>query len=102
MGEVVLITGCSRGIGLGLVDYFAKAGFKVKILIFQFILIKGSSSSHSLHGIHYSTSSQASKLRRSDQHFWGSVGVMIILVSILACRTEDIPPLFLGQHLIFM
>ena len=29
MGEVVLITGCSRGIGLGLVDYFAKAGFKV-------------------------------------------------------------------------
>ena len=27
--EVVLITGCSRGIGLGLVDYFAKAGYKV-------------------------------------------------------------------------
>ena len=34
MGEVVLITGCSRGIGLGLVDYFAKAGFKVKKLSF--------------------------------------------------------------------
>jgi len=29
MGEVVLITGCSRGIGLGLVDYFSTAGFKV-------------------------------------------------------------------------
>merc|ERR1719266_292673 len=29
MGEVVLITGCSRGIGLGLVDYFSKAGFEV-------------------------------------------------------------------------
>merc|ERR1711894_351511 len=29
MGEVVLITGCSRGIGLGLVEYFARAGFKV-------------------------------------------------------------------------
>ena len=37
MGEVVLITGCSRGIGLGLVDCFAKAGFKVKSIIVQFM-----------------------------------------------------------------
>ena len=44
MGEVVLITGCSRGIGLGLVDYFAKAGFKVETLIIQFILLTGSIS----------------------------------------------------------
>merc|ERR1712179_449909 len=29
MGEVVLITGCTRGIGLGLVEYFARPGFKV-------------------------------------------------------------------------
>ena len=29
MGEVILITGCSRGIGLGLVKYFAGAGFQV-------------------------------------------------------------------------
>ena len=29
VGEVVLITGCSRGIGLGLVKYFATAGYKV-------------------------------------------------------------------------
>ena len=29
MGEVVLITGCSRGIGLGLVQYFSQAGLTV-------------------------------------------------------------------------
>ena len=29
MGEVVLITGCSRGIGLGLVKHFSNAGFHV-------------------------------------------------------------------------
>ena len=40
MGEVVLITGCSRGIGLGLVDYFAKAGFKVNHAL-EFIPMTG-------------------------------------------------------------
>merc|ERR1719357_572430 len=29
MGEVVLITGCSRGIGLGIVKHFSNAGFQV-------------------------------------------------------------------------
>ena len=51
MGEVVLITGCSRGIGLGLVDYFAKAGFKVKIIIFQFITSSSSEQALLMFGL---------------------------------------------------
>ena len=46
MGEVVLITGCSRGIGLGLVDCFAKAGFKVKSIIFQFMTSSAAVAMH--------------------------------------------------------